>query len=608
MIAKMNKVFVVTPARSREAMLEALRTLGVVHLEPLDPKAAAPEELRAALEHVRRARQAIAMTAPAGAAAELEPADAVREILQITRRTEENRNRLNALGREAGRLGVWGELRREQLEALAEAGVALRFFSVPVKQFDEVVAECVVRLTELPGKRVLVGLVHREGQPSLPDTAQPVEPPPRDLPTVRAEAKAVDEALAADAERLAELANLAEVLQTEEAKLTSEAQFAAALAGAMRGQDLFAVQGWAPVEAARTLSEDLARLGIAAGVDDREPAEEEEPPTLIRYPRWVQPIKGLFDMLGTLPGYREYDLSPFFMVALPIFAAMLIGDAGYGLLFVLVPALIYAKATAAAGKPGVHLVMFMGFVTIAWGVLAGVYFGVAPDDLLAAGGALAGVGKALGALQLIRGDVRDQAYMIMKISFVMAGIHLSVAQVRQALALAPRLEMLSKIGWAVFLWGMFLLIWYLFFVSQAGGSPHWLTPYLLAVGAGLAILFASPSRNPLRMLGLGLAQFPLSALATFSDSLSYIRLMGVGLASTIIGRTFNGLGAQVASAGTWLAGAPVVLFGHGLNIAMCMIAILAHGVRLNMLEFSNNAGVQWAGYAYHPFARSGRKE
>jgi len=39
-----------------------------------------------------------------------------------------------------------------------------------------------------------------------------------------------------------------------------------------------------------------------------------------------------------------------------------------------------------------------------------------------------------------------------------------------------------------------------------------------------------------------------------------------------------------------------------------MIAILAHGVRLNMLEFSNNVGVQWAGYPYQPFALTKAKE
>jgi len=63
------------------------------------------------------------------------------------------------------------------------------------------------------------------------------------------------------------------------------------------------------------------------------------------------------------------------------------------------------------------------------------------------------------------------------------------------------------------------------------------------------------------------------------------------------------LGADMVPVATWFGAAPVIIFGHLLNIALCMIAIFAHGVRLNMLEFSSNAGVQWSGYPYAPFAK-----
>ena len=49
----------------------------------------------------------------------------------------------------------------------------------------------------------------------------------------------------------------------------------------------------------------------------------------------------------------------------------------------------------------------------------------------------------------------------------------------------------------------------------------------------------------------------------------------------------------MAGSATWIVGAPIVIFGHTLNIALAAIAIFAHGVRLNMLEFSNNVGVKW---------------
>ena len=581
MIVKMLKAYAVSRRDDQQRLLEALREMGVVHLKPIDPaRAVADEKTLAAIDRLGRAAQMLAGIPPTGERPDMTAQQAADEAMDIQRRAAEGRSRLQALHRQIDQLAMWGDATLERFGQLREAGVEVRFFWVQEGTAGQIAADCV----------------------------EPIGLPRRDRPSLREEARDVDAALQADQKRLRALAHLADEMAAERGRLQERAQFMVARGSGLAGEDLYAVQGWVPSEQADRLADALAAADVAAGVQTMEAAEDETPPTLIRYPSWARPIKGLFDVLGTVPGYREIDLSGFFMLALPVFAAMLIGDAGYGLLFVVVPALIYRKAVAAAGKPGVHLLIVMGIATIVWGILTGVYFGVSPRQMIGAGGALGGIGEALGACQVIRGDVKEQAYLIMKISFVMAGIHLSLGQLRQALDVAPDLKMLGKIGWAVFLWGIFFVIWYLFFDSQAKRPPHWLTPYLLCVGAALAILFAAPSRNPVKMIGLGLADFPLSALGAFSDSISYIRLMGVGLASTIIGQTFNNLGAGVASAATWAVGGAVVLFGHGLNIAMCMIAVLAHGVRLNMLEFSNNAGVQWAGYAYEPFAKTVQKE
>ena len=104
---------------------------------------------------------------------------------------------------------------------------------------------------------------------------------------------------------------------------------------------------------------------------------------------------------------------------------------------------------------------------------------------------------------------------------------------------------------------------------------------------------------------MGFASSLLPLISTFGDTMSYIRLMAVGMASFYIAFAFNDLGATIAGSATWqwALAAPIIVVGHLLNIALCLIAIFAHGVRLNMLEFSGNAGVQWAGYAYAPFAK-----
>jgi V/A-type H+-transporting ATPase subunit I len=124
------------------------------------------------------------------------------------------------------------------------------------------------------------------------------------------------------------------------------------------------------------------------------------------------------------------------------------------------------------------------------------------------------------------------------------------------------------------------------------------------VGATLAIVFAEPSRNIGKMLLLGVAQFPLSMLSTFSDVISYVRLMAVGLASGVLAVSFNNMAADAA----WPLAILIFVFGHSLNIGLAMIAMFAHGVRLNMLEFSNNLGMRWTGFPYQPFTQRSIQE
>ena len=605
MIVEMRKVYLVTRHGDREALLAALRDLGVLHVVPADAARAAPDEkTAAAVEAIDRAIQALSAVEPHGQAPALSPRDAAGEVLAIDRRSVQQRARLAALHRQVERLAVWGDVTVAHLEHLRRSGVELRFCILDDDRLGDVRAELVHMIEPLPGRRSLLAIADRTGQVDLPDAAQELPLPRTDRPSLRAEAAQVDADLRRSAQRIGQLANLLPAMRAEARELLRRSQFVVALRSGLADADLYGLQGWAPAAETEKLPAALAAAGIDAAVETFPPAADEQPPTLIRYPRWARPIQGLFDMLGTDPGYREYDLAPFFMVALPIFAAMLIGDAGYGLLLLLVPLLRYRKTVAAVGAPSVHLVMVMGAATMIWGLLTGNVFGVSPAALTGAGGAWTVLGTVLGACQWIGGDIDQQTTTIMKVSFIIGAVHLSLAQLRQALGLYPDRRFLEKLGWAGFLWGIFGVVWYLFFGSRADPPRplHPAAPYLLAVGAALAIGWAHPGGNPAKRIGLGLASFPLAALSTFSDSISYIRLMGVGLASTIIGQTFNDLGVQVAGAATWVLAAPVVLAGHALNIALCMIAILAHGVRLNMLEFSNNAGVQWSGYPFRPFA------
>jgi V/A-type H+-transporting ATPase subunit I len=587
MIVPMRKVHLVARAADRDRLLEALRGLGVVHLVPIEPsRALADEQTVRQVGALQRALQVLSEISPAGSVPGLGALDAAQQVLDIQQHSAERRSRLTVLYRELTQLELWGDLERRHLRELQQAGIEVAFYAVPRQRAGEIEADCAEVVAALPGRQVLVAAAGRGGAPSMPDWATPVAPPPRDAPSIRAEAAEIDAALKRDAQRLPELARLVPAIKGELACLQQQAEYTIALRGAAADEHLFALQGWAPAEMAPGLGEQLGAGGIAAAAQVLEPEPEEQPPTLVRSPAWARPIEGLFQMLGTVPGYREFDVSVPFLIALPIFTAMLISDAAYGALMVLVPALAYRRVSRIIGPRFTQLMILIGGVTLIWGCVVSSFFGFALYP------------------PLISVDLSERSRsLLMSLSFTLGAIHLSLAQGWQAIRLWPHLAFLGKLGWAIFIWGTYGVVKMLVLKGPMGWNTPW--PYLLLTGGSLAILFASPNRNILKMLALGVANFPLSMLSAFSDIISYVRLMAVGLVSGVLAASFN---EMARNAEFWPVAVLIFLFGHALNLGLALIAMFAHGVRLNMLEFSNNLGMQWSGHAYRPFVEVRIKE
>ena len=94
----------------------------------------------------------------------------------------------------------------------------------------------------------------------------------------------------------------------------------------------------------------------------------------------------------------------------------------------------------------------------------------------------------------------------------------------------------------------------------------------------------------------------LNFVNSFTDIVSYIRLFAVGLATVAIADAFNkmAMGIGFNSVLTGLATALILLLGHTLNIILGPLAVLVHGVRLNVLEFCNHVDIRWSGFSYKP--------
>ena len=602
MIVPMRKVHIVARQRDQDRLLERLRDLGVVHLEPVDrARAVADEETVAAIARLGRAVQVLREVIPAGEPPALGPVEAAAEVLRIQHDSVERNHRLASLHQQWAQTALWGDVRLKQFADLRKAGLEVRFSAVPRRQVGEIQAECVEPICPWPGKRILVAVIRRGGEPEVPEGSEPIPLPERDRPSLRAEAAEIDAALKADAAQLGRLAHRTAAMEAERARLKEKARWTIAERSALADERLYALQGWVPEPAVpalpRRLAEAGGRGGLEAAVQAFPPEPDEAPPTLIRYPWWARPMEGLFKILGTVPGYGEFDVSAMFMIFLPTFAAILISDAGYGLLYVLLPAIFYRKMAAKGLAPLAQLVIVIGVLAMVWGVLTASFFGFSLCEWPL-------VGRLMPHPLVAVNMKKESMDWLMWFSVTLGAIHLSLAHLWKAKAAFPSLRALSELGWAVWFFGMYGLVKMFLLKTPFALHEFPYYPWWLIVGGGLAILFAAPDKNPLKMLGLGLAHFPLSAIGTFGDTVSYVRLMAIGLAGSALAIAFNDMGARLP----WFATIPIIMAGHAMNISLSIISLFAHGVRLNMLEFSNNLGMQWSGYAYEPFSKSCSQE
>ncbi|MCG6990005.1 MAG: hypothetical protein LJF06_17820 [Gemmatimonadetes bacterium] len=608
MIEPMAKAFVVVRREQRQALVAALGGLGVLHLVPTRTENGRDEgELADALARTRQALQVLQERTPAGAVPPGTVADIVEETLDLRRSEQELRSRLVSLEREAREATAWGRVTRARIEELARHDVPLRVLTVADDDIASLTGR-VIPVRTLGKNRSLVILVGDVEAP-LPPRAVVVAPPERDLSSVEAEVADTRAALAAVPVRLAQLSQRSADLSGEVVLLEDRLSLSRARRSGLDGGSLFGVQGWLPMARAGSLAAELDEAGIHAAVRVRPPAPGEHPPTLVRYPRLLRPIRSLFDLLGVRPGYDEIDPTAFFMVAVPVFAGMLIADAGYGMVFLFASLYARHRLRDKMGTDAIDLVTLFGVTALIWGAISGSWFGVTPGNMAGAGGWIAGLGGMLYHLQLIRGSDVQMRDTLIKVCFLLGSVHLILAHLRRVVALAPSASALAELGWCGVLAAMLGVIWNLFF--REAPLPGTLTHVSYGAGAlgfALVALFGAPDPNLLVRVakGFGGGLFPL--IGAFGDTLSYIRLAAVGLASFYLAVAIDTLAGQAAAAGTWVAGLPILLVGHSLNMTLSLVAILAHGVRLNLLEFSNHSGLQWAGYPYRPFEARTVKE
>ena len=582
MIVKMKKISVVVEDKDIHQALNGLSEAGVLHLEHQSaPQGAALDVLIEEHERMMTVISALRQVAPLplqerGAHVKqmfINVFTSLEEIKELEEDVYEYQVQINLWG-------PWGSFDPQELRALEHQGIYVKLYAMPQEKTVDLPADVAVEtvFVEEGIARVIV-FSQKEISQEFDEIALP-EFGLDQLAVLKEEAQ----------QKIKELemfvqgaARYLDEFEARLARVELRIAYQQALTGRGVTEGLSVLKGYCPVEKCDAFERKAKAQQWAYVI--QEPEDGDIVPTLLRNPKWVGMIDPVMKMINVLPGYGENDISAVFLIFFSVFFGILIGDAGYGLVFALATGFAHWKfGKKMTHKEPIYLMYLLSGMTVIWGALTGTFFG----QML-----FSGIKPLVPWL--------NDAGNVQRLCFFIGALHLSIAHVWRAVLKWPSVAVLSEFGWLCLLWGMFFLARVL--VLGEALPPGAVN--LFMIGPILVAFFTKPNKNPLKALASGLGALAMNAVNTFTDVVSYIRLFAVGLATVAVADAFNvmvmGLGFDHILTGFLTA--IILVLGHLFNMVLGAMAILVHGLRLNVLEFSSHMNLEWAGVKYRPFGK-----
>lgn len=581
MIVRMKKAAVCVRAKDAEEAARNLRSLGVLHVE--HQQVPAGKDIASLKDDIAFLDKVIEILS----LPELRGAGGVRDLTRLpdwrfsAQHIIDSYARIDHLAEYGSTLvaGIsewtpWGDFDPASIRQLAERGVYVRLYQIPARDMGSIPDGVAVQKIAVTQGMTCCAVISGD-EAALP--FKEVAIPKMGLQEMKARLAENEEIIASLRDVIRKYTCYTKRFIQIRAAFGRELEFHEAVRGMGSSADLAYIVGYVPADAAERLAAEAKHR--AWGTLFTDPAEGDAVPTLMRNPRWVSIISPVFKLLEIVPGYHEYDISPVFLLALSLFFGMIIGDAGYGALYILLTFCAQMKFGGRMKDRRVfHLLYLFSASAVLWGLLTGTVFG--QEWYLKAG---------MRPVVPILNDTK----FIQAFCFFIGAVHLTIGQAWQGLRKLPSLTALADAGWIAVIWAAFFLARMLILGDALPPYTRW-----LIIGGALLVVFGtSPQRNILKMVGAGLGNLALSIMNNFTDVVSYIRLFAVGLAGVAISDTVNTLAFAVSD--------PIVKFlilfsGHAINLLLGPISVLVHGVRLNVLEFSGHIGLTWSGIPYKP--------
>jgi V/A-type H+/Na+-transporting ATPase subunit I len=600
MVVPMKKYSILIHHKDYQRFLSELQELGVVDVtdKGVEPDA----ETTADILKVQQIEKVIKFlklkeTPETPVDTDMQADDILETIVDLQTEYESIKQKINVLEKAYRGLKPWGEYSVEMLKRLENAGIHVRFFVISDKKFNtEWEQEFNLEVISRAEGQVFFVIVQREGE-EIEIEAEEVKAHDRSANEVSDEKKQLQQRMEEieqyyQQHAKAFLPKLEALGRTTDNKIS----FKRVIQNTDKEAEdhLMIIEGWVPKMKREAVDSFLNKQEVFFIAEN--PVKGEKVPVLLkndRFSKLFEPISKLY----ALPAYAELDLTPFFAPFFMLFFGFCLGDAGYGLLF-LIGTFILKPRLDKEYHPIVSLIQWLGGATVLFGILTGTFFGINLIDLIDQG--------KLQGLSNIRAYMLDPDRMF-NAALILGGVQIvygmvikTVNQIRQY-GLSHALD---TIGWILLIVGGVIL----YAVSNENNKEliSILLYALLAVSGILILFLNTPGKNIFYNFGVGLWNVYNSASGLLGDLLSYIRLFALGVSSAILGYVFNVLALEMSGSTPVISQIIfllIIFVGHGLNIFMASIGAFVHPMRLTFLEFYKNAGFSGGGKAYNPFTK-----
>ena len=617
MIQKMKKLTFLVTNKEYEQFLTDIRQLGVIHIEELQAGATS-DELQAGLALAERYKNAFkvldyaadAYTAPdEPLTVDLEDTSALALLDTVEALSADElslKHQLDAVEKDITALEPWGEFRWDDLRALEEQGHMATFYVCPAKLFrqewrDQYYA---TPISERGGKLYFVTFSAERPDITAEALALPEKPLSEycdEKARLEKEIESVHNQMLAVNEQYRDTIAAGQLENENNISLSKVHLSHESIADdAVR-----LLVGWTLAEKAEPVVDYLEKAHIYYELAD--PAFDDDVPIQIQNNKFASLFEPILRMYS-LPNYHDIDPLPLFAPFFMLFFGLCMGDAGYGALILAISVAICIM------KPGIRkyglLGVCLGGMTIICGLITGTFFGI---DLATVDW------DWIKPLQpYFLNDSKKESFFGYSPMMVISVI-IGLVQVLIGMTMAG-CKAVKNYGWV---YGVGKFSWVTALVSATilfglplfGVELSQVVQYVLYGLIGLSVLgifflnspaaYKRPVVGAAMNVGSGLWATYGMATGLLGDLLSYIRLFALGLTGGVLGSVFNSLATDMTSSMSWgirwLPFILILLFGHSINFALCMISSFVHPMRLTFVEYFKNAEFEGGGNEYDPF-------